>query len=63
MPKMKTHSGTKKKFKRTSKGKLRMHRTSKLHEQKRRNKKEPYKGVSKGAAKRISRALGKYNRD
>jgi large subunit ribosomal protein L35 len=57
MPKMKTHSGVKKRVKRTGSGKLRRHKTSSEHEQVRRRKGRPYRGLAKPQAKRIARML------
>jgi large subunit ribosomal protein L35 len=57
MPKMKTHSGVKKRIKRTGSGKLRRHRTSSEHEQVRRRKGRPYTGLKAPQAKRIARML------
>jgi large subunit ribosomal protein L35 len=57
MPKMKTHSGAKKRVKLTGTGKLRRHRTSSKHEQIRRRKGRPYTDLAKPQAKRIARML------
>jgi len=57
MPKMKTHSGVKKRVKRTGSGKLRRHKTSSEHEQVRRRKGRPYRGLARPQAKRIARML------
>ena len=59
MPKMKTHSGVKKKVRRTASGKLRRLKTSSLHEQVRRRKGHPPRGLAKGQAKRLGQLLGK----
>lgn len=63
MPKMKTHSGVKKRVKRTKLGKLRRHHTSAQHEQVRRRKGHPYRGLAKGQAKRLAKLLDGYDRD
>lgn len=63
MPKMKTHSGAKKRVKLTKLGKLRRHHTSSLHEQVRRRKGRPYTGLAKGQGKRLSRLLAGYDKD
>jgi len=57
MPKMKTHSGAKKRAKRTASGKLLRHRTSSQHEQVRRRKGRPYTGLARTQAQRIARML------
>jgi large subunit ribosomal protein L35 len=57
MPKMKTHSAIKKRFKRTGSGKLRRHKTSSEHEQVRRRKGRPYIGLNPSQAKRVARLL------
>jgi len=63
MPKMKTHSGVKKRVKRTKLGKLRRHHTSSLHEQVRRRKGHPYRDLAAGQRKRLARLLGGSDRD
>ena len=62
MPKMKTHSGAKKRVKRTASGKLLRHKTSSKHEQVRRRKGRPYTGLAKPQAKRIARMLAGYGK-
>jgi large subunit ribosomal protein L35 len=57
MPKMKTHSGAKKRFKATGSGKLRRHKTSSQHEQVRRRKGRPYRGLAKPQSQRVKRLL------
>jgi ribosomal protein L35 len=57
MPKMKTHSGTKKRFKRTKGGKLLGLHTSDRHEQKRRRPGHPAKELAAGPGKRVARLL------
>jgi len=54
---MKTHSGAKKRFSRTKKGKLKALHTSDRHEQVRRRKGHPTQDVAPGQAKRITRML------
>ena len=58
MPKMKTHSGAKKRFGRTKKGKLYSSHTSDMHEQTRRRRGHPKQGLAKGQAKKISKLFG-----
>ena len=57
MPKMKTHSGAKKRFVK-KKGKLFAERTSDKHEQVRRRGGHPKKKLAKGQAKRMAKMLG-----
>jgi ribosomal protein L35 len=60
---MKTHSGVKKRVKRTKTGKLRRHKTSAQHEQVRRRGGRPYEGLAKGQSDRMAKLLGSYDRD
>ena len=64
MPKMKTHSGTKKRVKVTGKGKLRREQTNKRHllehkSSRRTRRLTPDADVSKADTKRVKRLLGK----
>lgn len=63
MPKMKTHSGAKKRIKRTKRGTLLRHHTSSMHEQTRRRKGHPYRTLAQGPGKRLRRLLGAYDQD